>query len=91
MYNHSPILRHTKCSRVEQELLIYRENPMMPDDEQSVRERAYQIWEEEGRPEAREQFHWDRAAREMQALRDGKKPTLFNEDFVPQPAPIGPS
>ena len=64
---------------------------MTPDNDQQIRERAYQIWEEEGRPEAREQFHWDRAAREMQALRDGQKPTLFNEDFVLQPAPIGPS
>jgi DUF2934 family protein len=64
---------------------------MTPYNRQQVRERAYQIWEEEGRPEAREQFHWDRAARAMQALRDGKKRTIFNEDFVLQPAPIGPS
>lgn len=64
---------------------------MTPDNEQLVRERARQIWEEEGRPEAREQFHWDRAAREMRARRDGQNPTMFNEDFVLQPAPIRPS
>jgi hypothetical protein len=64
---------------------------MTPGNEQQVRERAYQIWEEEGRPEAREQFHWDRAAREMQARQDGQNPTIFNEDFVLQPAPIEPS
>jgi hypothetical protein len=64
---------------------------MTPDNEQLVRARAHQIWEEEGRPEAREQFHWDRAIREMQARRDGQNPTVFNEDFALQPAPIGPS
>jgi hypothetical protein len=64
---------------------------MTPDNEQLVRDRAYQIWEEEGRPEGREQLHWDRATREMQALRDGNRPTIFNEDLVLQPAPIGPS
>ena len=64
---------------------------MTPDNEQLVRERAYQIWEEEGCPEGRAQSHWDRAAREIQARRDGQNPTIFNEDFVLQPAPIGPS
>ena len=59
--------------------------------EQSIRARAYEIWEEEGRPEGRQQFHWDRAAREIQAKRDGKEPLFFNEDFIPQPAPIEPS
>jgi len=34
---------------------------MTPNNRQQVRERAYQIWEEEGRPEGREQFHWDRS------------------------------
>jgi hypothetical protein len=34
---------------------------MTPYNRQQVRERAYQIWEEEGRPEAREQFPWDRS------------------------------
>jgi Protein of unknown function (DUF2934) len=34
----------------------------MPDsertNEQAVRERAYFIWEQEGRPEGRAQYHW---------------------------------
>jgi hypothetical protein len=64
---------------------------MTPNNEQLIRERAYQIWEEEGRPEAREQLHWDLAAREMQAVRDSKNQTIFSEDWVDQPAPIGPS
>jgi hypothetical protein len=64
---------------------------MTPDNEQQVRERAYQIWLEESCPEGREQFHWDRAVREIEAVLDGKKPTIFNEEFVLQPAPIVPS
>lgn len=39
-------------------------------DEQAVRERAYEIWEEEGRPEGREEEHWRRARREV-AIREG--------------------
>ena len=30
-----------------------------------IRERAYWLWEEEGRPEGRELDHWDRASREI--------------------------
>jgi hypothetical protein len=34
-------------------------------EERNVRERAYQLWEEEGRPEGRHEDHWYRAEREM--------------------------
>jgi Protein of unknown function (DUF2934) len=30
-----------------------------------IRERAYWLWEEEGRPTGRELDHWDRASREI--------------------------
>ena len=30
-----------------------------------VAQRAYSIWEEEGRPHGRDRAHWDRAQREM--------------------------
>jgi Protein of unknown function (DUF2934) len=33
--------------------------------ETSIRERAYAIWEQEGRPEGREWDHWLRAASEL--------------------------
>ncbi|MBV8399472.1 MAG: DUF2934 domain-containing protein [Acetobacteraceae bacterium] len=33
----------------------------MDDIEQRIRERAYQIWEEEGRPDGRALEHWERA------------------------------
>ena len=29
--------------------------------EDAIRARAYQIWEEEGRPEGRHELHWQRA------------------------------
>ena len=32
-----------------------------------IRERAYAIWEREGRPEGRERQHWEQAAREILA------------------------
>jgi hypothetical protein len=36
-------------------------------EEAAIRERAYAIWEEEGRPEGREWDHWVRASREILA------------------------
>jgi hypothetical protein len=36
--------------------------------EQAIRERAYQIWEEEGRPDCKELDHWLRAETEVIAF-----------------------
>jgi hypothetical protein len=33
--------------------------------EQKIRQRAHQIWEEEGKPLGQERAHWDRASREI--------------------------
>jgi hypothetical protein len=41
---------------------------MLPDDDQ-IRQRAYEIWEREGRPEGREADHWRMAAEEISAQR----------------------
>lgn len=35
------------------------------DRSEKIRERAYQLWEEEGRPHGREDVHWQRAAEEF--------------------------
>ena len=37
------------------------------DDERKrqIERRAYELWEEEGKPAGREQTHWDQAAREF--------------------------
>jgi len=37
----------------------------MMDREQLIRERAYVIWDAEGRPAGCDQEHWDRAVREI--------------------------
>jgi hypothetical protein len=36
-----------------------------PAREQVIRERAYAIWEEEGRPDRRDLDHWRRAEQEI--------------------------
>lgn len=45
--------------------------------DQRIRERAYRLWEEEGRPEGRADIHWDKAA-ELVAIED-------NHEFALQP------
>ena len=49
----------------------------MPDREEKIRERAHQIWEQEGRPDGLEQEHWERASREVDAEEgnDGNAPS----------------
>jgi len=39
------------------------------DMAERIRQRAYEIWEREGRPEGREQAHWEQAEREVAKLR----------------------
>jgi len=39
-------------------------------DEEAIRRRAYQIWEEEGYPEGGHERHWEQAARELRGERD---------------------
>lgn len=38
---------------------------MDTEREEQIRARAHEIWEEEGRPEGREEEHWRRAAQEL--------------------------
>lgn len=42
------------------------------DEEHAIRERAYFLWEEEGRPEGRALEHWRRASGEMQFVDEEK-------------------
>ena len=39
----------------------------MTDRESRVRQRAYELWEAEGRPEGREREHWEEACRQIDA------------------------
>jgi hypothetical protein len=38
---------------------------MMNDDDERIRDRAYAIWEREGRPHGRHESHWHRALAEL--------------------------
>jgi hypothetical protein len=46
---------------------------MNADREQRIAARAYQLWEEEGRPHGSHERHWEQASREIVAS-EGKKP-----------------
>lgn len=46
---------------------------MNTDREQRIAARAYQLWEEEGRPDGAHERHWEQASREVVAS-EGKKP-----------------
>jgi hypothetical protein len=39
---------------------------MSDDKERRIRERAYRIWEDEGRPFAKDKEHWERARAEIE-------------------------
>lgn len=45
---------------------------MTPEREEKIRQRAYQIWEAEGRPDGKQDEHWQRAAREIEAEEPGE-------------------
>lgn len=75
---------------------------MTEDIEERVRARAHLIWEREGRPEGREQEHWDQAlaelAEEAAAGADAPKkravrkaaPTAADGEPAPAPKRRGP-
>ncbi|WEX10435.1 DUF2934 domain-containing protein [Chelativorans sp. AA-79] len=44
---------------------------MTTEREDRIRRRAYELWEQEGRPEGREWDHWVQAAREVEAEEGG--------------------
>jgi hypothetical protein len=68
------------------------------DLEERIRQRAYRLWEEEGRPEGRELVHWDMAT-ELVAIEDSqnkiRKPVNRNPDepeiAAPEIEPTGPA
>ena len=52
-----------------------------------IRRRAYQIWEQEGRPAGRDAAHWDMAAEQI-AIEDNQR--LVTKPVTPK-APVGPA
>lgn len=45
---------------------------MTSEKEDRIRRRAYELWEQEGRPEGRAWDHWVQAAREVEAEEGGQ-------------------
>jgi hypothetical protein len=62
----------------------------MDDQEQRIREKAFQLWLEEGKPEGRHERHWE-LAKELVAMEDGRRdiavPPAEAEAVGPAPAP----
>ena len=54
----------------------------MNSQEQRIRERAYQIWEEEGHPQGRDGEHWQRARSEVIAGQNSEP--VFRENVASQ-------
>ena len=51
-----------------------------------IRERAYAIWEIEGRPEGRERQHWEQATREVMARGRGSAAETVDAKGPAKPA-----
>jgi hypothetical protein len=69
--------------------------PETTDLEQRIRERAYRLWEEEGRPEGREAAHWEMAAT-LIAIEDNpqagraENPVIRDRERGPTGEPVEP-
>jgi hypothetical protein len=68
---------------------------LIDDVEKRVQQRAYEIWEREGRPEGREADHWALAMEEV-AIEDNQSQTLMpnpsqgGDDTVVHSEPVEP-
>lgn len=60
---------------------------MEADREDRIRARAYQLWEEEGRPEGRAEQHWF-TARESLAVEENQESTYLPIDTDTEHEPI---
>ncbi len=60
---------------------------MEADRDDKIRARAYQLWEEEGRPEGRAEQHWY-TARESLAVEESQETTYLPIDTGTNPEPI---
>lgn len=58
--------------------------------EKKIRERAYQLWIEEGQPDGRADHHWEAAARLVEEEKAGPAPEA-TPPAEPQPEAYGPA
>ena len=70
----------------------------MDDRKERIRQRAYAIWESEGRPEGEDRRHWERAERELaerdqrpasDATNDRREESEVGTVVAPSTAPRG--
>jgi hypothetical protein len=61
---------------------------MRQDLDQLIRERAYHIWEREGRPHGREAAHWRQAAGEIEAEERALAAQKPTSPVVEEDAPV---
>lgn len=54
-----------------------------PGQQQQIQELAYQLWEQEGRPEGRDREHWEQARRQLEGEAD------MMSEATPSSAPDG--
>jgi hypothetical protein len=47
---------------------------MAPPTEEQIRKRAFELWEQAGKPEGREDEFWQLAQRELQDAEEGGEP-----------------
>lgn len=63
-------------------------------DEQRIRDRAYEIWEANGRPEGQDGEHWSQARDEMEPFYkegDATAGSVESSVSIPMPKPEGES
>ena len=58
-----------------------------PDLMARIRKRAYEIWEDEGRPDGRDRIHWLRAEAEFREGLGTGRPAISSEKLKPQKVP----
>jgi hypothetical protein len=77
--NSTPVAR-LRCSRGVGSALNLREELQMSGTEQDIetriRERAYALWDQDGRPEGRADEYWEKARQLIEAEDDPKAPDM---------------
>lgn len=58
------------------------------DNNEALRQRAYEIWEAEGRPHGREREHWAQALRELSPDDAPEPDTLPADSISAEEAPV---
>ncbi|MEQ8695627.1 MAG: DUF2934 domain-containing protein [Bauldia litoralis] len=61
---------------------------MGTENEHLIRERAYELWEADGRPDGKKDDHWAQAARELEEA-STSKPSLASDPIVSSDLAVG--